>query len=449
VIKLYEQYSEIHAWGRYGKLISLSIMLLDLSPLKTSRDYRLLFSGQLVSFLGSMMTFIVVPWQMYQLTQSSAMVGYIYLAEFVPMVCLAFIGGALADFLDKRKMLRLTEIGQTSVTAILLINSLLPHPQVWLLFLSVALHAGFAAIQRPAFESFIQKVIPVEMMSAVMALNSIRYSVGAIVSPAIAGIIATQLSSSVAYTIDLLTFSASLLAVFLIRAVPRPENAERPSFQSVKRAWKYAFSRQELVGTYFIDIAAMFFAMPQALYPALAVIYGEKYVGFFPAAIAAGALIASLTSGWTKNIHRHGLMVIIAAVLWGVAIIFFGLADSIVPALLFLGAAGFFDMISGIFRGSIWNQTIPNYLRGRLASIEMMSYLTGPMLGSAKMGIVAETYGVKTALVSGGALCVVSVLGAALFLPRFATYDGRQGVKQREREEAERAELMRVSEAEF
>jgi MFS family permease len=424
-------------------------MLLDLSPLKTSRDYRLLFSGQLISFFGSMMTFIVVPWQMYQLTQSSAMVGYIYLAEFVPMVCLAFVGGALADFLDKRKMLRLTEIGQTSVTAILLINSLLPQPQVWVLFLSVALHAGFAAIQRPAFESFIQKVIPVEMMSAVMALNSIRYSVGAIVSPAVAGVIATQLSSSVAYGIDLVTFAASLLAVFLIRAVPRPENAERPSFQSIKRAWKYAFGRQELVGTYFIDIAAMFFAMPQALYPALAVIYGAQYVGFFPAAIAAGALIASLTSGWTKNIHRHGLMVTIAAVLWGFAILFFGLATSIVPALVFLAAAGFFDMISGIFRGSIWNQTIPNYLRGRLASIEMMSYLTGPMLGSAKMGVIAERFGVRAALVSGGALCVIAVVGAAFFLPKFATYDGREGVKQRELEEAERSELMRLSEAEF
>ena len=426
-----------------------SIMLLDLSPLKSSRDYRLLFTGQLVSFFGSMMTFIVVPWQMYQLTQSSAMVGYIYLAEFVPMVALAFVGGAMADFLDKRKMLRLTEIGQTSVTAILLINSLLPRPQIWVLFLAVAMHAGFAAIQRPAFESFIQMVIPAERMSAVMALNSIRYSVGAIVSPAVAGIIATQFSASIAYTIDLFTFIASLTAVFMLRFVPPPENAERPSLAAIKRAWKYAFSRQELVGTYFIDIAAMFFAMPQALYPALAGIYGDKYVGFFPAAIAAGALVASLTSGWTKNIHRHGLMVTIAAVLWGVAIIFFGMVSSIVPALLFLGAAGFFDMISGIFRGSIWNQTIPNYLRGRLASIEMMSYLTGPMLGSAKMGIVAERFGVKNALVSGGVLCVISVLGAALFLPKFATYDGREGVKQREREEAERSEMMRLAEAEF
>ncbi len=424
-------------------------MFLDLSPLKASRDYRLLFIGQLVSFFGSMMTFIVVPWQMYQLTQSSAMVGYIYLAEFVPMVVLAFVGGAMADFLDKRKMLRITEIGQTCVTAILLANSLLPRPQIWILFVAVALHAGFAAIQRPAFESFIQKVIPLEMMSAVMALNSIRFSVGMIVGPAVAGVIATQLSPSVAYTIDLFTFIASLIAVFMLRFVPPPENAERPSLAAIKRAWKYAFSRQELVGTYFIDIAAMFFAFPQALYPALAAIYGDKYVGFFPAAIAVGALIASATSGWTKNVHRHGAMVIGAAVLWGVAIFFFGLVDSLVPALILLAAAGFFDMISGIFRGAIWNQTIPNYLRGRLASIEMMSYLTGPMLGSAKMGIIAETFSVKTAIVSGGILCVAAVLGSAVFFPKFFRYDGREGIKQREIEEAERAEMGRVAEAEF
>jgi MFS family permease len=411
-------------------------MLLDITPLKISRDYRLLFFGQLVSFFGSMMTFIVVPWQMYQLTQSSAMVGYIYLAEFVPMFCLAFVGGALADALDKRKMLRLTEVGQTLVTAILLINSLLPKPQIWILFVAVAMHAGFAAIQRPAFESFIQKIIPNELMSAVMALNSVRYSVGAIVSPAVAGIIATQFSATIAYTIDLFTFIASLIAVFLLKAVPSPANADRPSWQSIKKGWTYAFSRQELIGTYAIDIAAMFFAMPQALYPALAMVYGEKYVGFFPAALALGALLASLTSGWTKNVHRHGLLVTTAAILWGVAIIFFGLSDSIIFALLFIGAAGFFDMISGIFRGAIWNQTIPNYLRGRLASIEMISYLTGPMLGSAKMGIVGEAFGVKIAIVSGGILCVAAVGLTALFLPKFLAYDGREGVKQKEIEEA-------------
>ncbi len=419
-------------------------MFLDLSPLKVSRDYRLLFTGQMVSFFGSMMTFIVVPWQMYQLTHSSAMVGYLELTEFVPMFCLAFLGGALADYVDKRKLLRLTEIGQTSVTAILLINSLLPRPQVGVLFASIGLHAGLAALQRPAFESFIQKVIPPQMMSAVMALNSIRFQVGMILGPAVAGVIATQWSPTAAYSIDLVTFAASLIAVFLIRFVPPPENAERPSLAGIKRGIQYAFSRQELLGTYFIDIAAMFFAFPFALYPAMAAVYGDQYVGFFPAAIAIGALVASLTSGWAKNVHRHGLMVIVSAVLWGVGIVLFGLADSIWPALVFLGAAGFFDMISGIFRGSIWNQTIPNYLRGRLASIEMISYLTGPMLGSAKMGLVAEYTSVRFALVSGGIACIAAVLLTAMFLPKFAAYDGREGIKQREIEEAERAEMMRI-----
>lgn len=420
-------------------VFNLNKVFLDITPLKISRDYRLLFFGQLVSFFGSMMTFIVVPWQMFQLTQSSAMVGYIYLAEFVPMVALAFVGGAFADAFDRRKILRLTEIGQTLVTAILLVNSLLPAPQIWVLFVAVALHAGFAALQRPAFESFIQKIIPPEMMSAVMALNSIRWSLGAIVSPAIGGIIASQFSASIAYTFDLFTFIASLIAVFMLRSVPLHENAARPSLKTIVAGWKYALSRQDLLGTYLIDIAAMFFAMPQALYPALAAIYGAEYVGFFPAAIALGALLASLTSGWTKNVHKHGLMVTIAAVFWGVSIIFFGLSESIYIALAFLVAAGFSDMISGIFRGAIWNQTIPNFLRGRLASIEMMSYLTGPMLGSAKMGIIAEKFSVKTALVSGGILCVVSVLFLAVILPRFIKYDGREGIKQREAEEARHA----------
>lgn len=418
-------------------------MLLDLTPLKISRDYRLLFFGQLISFFGSMMTFIIVPWQMYQLTESNAMVGYIFLAEFFPMLILAFVGGALADALDKRKMLRVTEIGQTVVTAILLFNSFLLQPQIWVLYVTVAIHAGLAALQRPAFESLIQKIMPPEQMTAVAALNTMRYNFGAIISPSIAGMIAAYSSISFAYAIDLITFAASLVAVFLIQAAPAPENAARPGLKSIVEGCRYALRRRELLGTYLIDICAMFFAFPIALYPALAVIYGEQYLGLFPAALALGMLVASLTSGWAKKIHRHGLMVVAAAVFWGIGITFFGLANSIWLALLFLGAAGYFDMISGIFRMTIWNQTIPNYIRGRLASLEMISYLTGPMLGGAKMGIVAERFGVKTAIVSGGVLCVASVILTALFLPKFLKYDGREGVRQKEIEEAERAELSK------
>jgi len=424
-------------------------MLIDITPLKISRDYRLLFFGQLVSFFGSMMSFIILPWQMLHLTGSNQMVGFIYFAEFIPMVSLAFVGGALADALDKRKMLRLTEIGQTIVTVILLLNSFLPNPHIWILYVAAALHAGLAALQRPAFESLIQKIMPNEMMSAVAALNSLRYNFGAIIAPSLAGIITSQFTISTTYAIDLVTFVGSLFAVFAISAVPSPENAERPSLNSVIEGLRYAIRRKELLGTYLIDICAMFFAFPQALYPALALMYGEQYLGLFPAALAIGMLVANFTSGWTKNIHKHGLFVAVAAVGWGVGIIFFGMAESIWLALFFLGAAGFFDMISGIFRMTIWNQTIPNYLRGRLASLEMISYLTGPMLGGAKMGIVADRFGVKTAIVSGGILCVVSVVLSSAFLPKFITYDGREGVKQKEIEEAERAEMSRAAESEF
>jgi MFS family permease len=424
-------------------------MLIDITPLRVSRDYRLLFFGQLISFFGSMMSFIILPWQMYNLTGSNEKVGYIYLAEFIPMFCLAFIGGALADALDKRKMLRLTEIGQTFVTIIILANSFLPEPHIWVLYLAAALHAGLAALQRPAFESLIQTIIPDELMTAVSALNSLRYSFGAIIAPSLAGLIVAQFGPRAAYGIDLATFIASLFAVFAINAVPAPENADRPSLKSIIEGCRYAVSRQELLGTYLIDICAMFFAFPQALYPALASVYGEKYLGLFPAALAVGMLTASLTSGWTKKIQRHGLMVVLAAAFWGVGIIFFGLANGIWSALFFLAVAGAGDMISGVFRMTIWNQTIPNYIRGRLASLEMISYLTGPMLGGAKMGIVAEHYSVKTAIVSGGILCVVTVALSALLLPKFITYDGREGIRQREIEESERSEMGRVSEGEF
>ena len=207
----------------------------------------------------------------------------------------------MADALDKRKMLRLTEIGQTFVTLILLLNSLLPNPQIWVLYVAVAIHAGLAALQRPAFESLIQKIIPDDLMSSVAALNSLRYNFSAIISPSLGGLIAAYFTAATAYAIDLVTFVASLVAVFMISAVPPPENAERPSLRSIIEGCRYALSRQELLGTYLIDIWAMFFAFPQALYPALAAMYGEAYLGLFPAALAIGSLDGKLDLGLDKK----------------------------------------------------------------------------------------------------------------------------------------------------
>lgn len=410
-------------------------MLLDLTPLRVSRDYRLLFFGQLVSFFGSMMSFVVVPIQMFQLTQSNLYVGLIGVAEFVPMFVLAFIGGTLADSVDRRRMLRYTEVGQTITTGILLANAFLPQPRVWILFVAVAFHAGLAGLQRPSFEALIPRILPPDLMPAVSALNSIRYNFGAIISPILGGLLAAQYGAKIAYSIDLITFAASLIAVWLIRAVPPPENADQPSFKAIKKGLQYALSRKELLGTYLIDINAMLFGMPLALFPAMAMSYGANAVGFFYAAIAVGALIATLTSGWTNKIHRHGLFITIAAGLWGVAIIFFGLADNLYAGLFFLAIAGFFDMISGVFRMTIWNQTIPDHFRGRLAGIEMISYLTGPMLGNAEAGIVAHYFSVKTSIVSGGVLTVIGTVILALLLPRFISYNKTEGIKRKQEEE--------------
>lgn len=419
----------------------LKHLAVDLTPLRISKDYRLLFFGQLISFFGTIMTImVVVPVQMYELTKSSFMVGLLGLAEFAPMLLLAFVGGALADAMDRRKLLRITEIAQTIVTLVLLLNSFLPNPKVWVLFVCVAVHAGLSSLQRPSFEALIPRLIPSEHIPAVSALNSIRYQFGAIGAPALAGVIVAKFGWQIAYAVDLLSFLASLIAVFLISATPPPPNAERPSLRSVKQGLQYAWRRKELLGTYLIDINAMFFGMPLALFPAIAASFGGASVGLFYSAPAVGSLVANLTSRWTKSVHRHGLAISVAAGLWGVSIIIFGLMNDLWLALFFLALAGGFDMISGIFRMTIWNQTIPDHLRGRLAGIEMISYLTGPMLGNAEAGLVARLYGLRTSVVSGGIFCVAGTFLLSFLLPQFIKYDGREGVRIKKLEDAERAD---------
>jgi MFS family permease len=414
-------------------------MLLDITPLKVSRDYRLLFFGQFISAFGTAISFVVLPVQVYELTESTFMVGMLGVVEFIFILLLAFVGGAYADFIDKRKMLRATEIGQTLVTALLLINALLPRPLVSVLFVCAALHAGLAALQRPSFEAMMQKIIPPDLLASVGALNSVRWNMTTILGPSLAGMILAAFGASVAYAVDLVTFLASLTAVFMIEAVAAPaQTDDRPSLKTVVEGVQYAWRRKEILGTYLIDMNAMFFGMPSALFPAIAATYGAGTVGFFYAAPSVGALVATLTSSWTKRVNRHGLFVAIAATLWGVSIIFFGFATNLYAALFFLALAGAFDMVSALFRFVIWNQTIPNHLRGRLAGLEMISYTSGPKLGDAEAGIVASLFGLRTSIVSGGILCVVGTVVVSLLIPQFIRYDGRDGLKQKELEEQAR-----------
>ena len=414
-------------------------MFIDITPLKVSRDYRFLYFGQLVSAFGTTMSFVLVPVQIYQLTNSTFLVGLLGAVEFLLILFMAFVGGAYADFIDKRRMLRLTEIGQVFVTLLLLLNALLPQPRIWLLFVCAALHAGLAALQRPSYEALMQKIIPPDLLVSVGALNSVRWNLTSILGPAAGGIIFAKYGASVAYSIDLVTFMASLVAVFAISAVASPKQEQnRPTLGSVFEGVRYAWQRKEILGTYLIDMNAMFFGMPTALFPAIAANFGAETVGFFYAAPAVGALFATLTSGWTKKINRHGLFVAIAAALWGVSIVIFGFSTNLYAALFFLALAGGFDMISAMFRFVMWNQTIPTHLRGRLAGLEMISYTSGPKLGDTEAGIVASLFSVKASVVSGGILCVVGTGILSLLLPQFITYDGREGLKQKELEEAKR-----------
>jgi MFS family permease len=424
--------------GKRGRAL-LSALTIDLTPLKASRDYRLLFTGQFVSGFGSAISYVVLPWQMYQLTKSTFAVGMLGVVEFVPMLLAAFIGGALADYIDRRRLIVLSEFGLTLCCAVLVANSLLAEPQAWVLFLIAAVFAGLSGIHRPALEALTPRLVDPQQLPAVSALSVLRFSFNFIIGPAVAGVIAASLGASVAFAFDAATFIVSIATLLLMSSVPVPVDADPASLRSVIEGLKYARSRQELLGTYLIDLNAMFFGMPMALFPALADSIGGVAVGLFYAMPAVGSMVITFTSGWTKRIHRHGLAVTIAATVWGLAIIAFGMSNRLWLALLFLAMAGAADCVSGLFRMTIWNQTIPDHLRGRLAGIEMISYTAGPYLGNGEAGLVASLFGLRTAVVSGGVLCVVGSGLLALLLPAFLSYDGRVGLARKRAEEAERA----------
>lgn len=373
-----------------------------------------------------MIRVVAVPFQVYGLTHSSLAVGLLGLVEIVPILFFAFLGGALADAHDRRRMVQLTELGMAGLSAVLVANALLPSPQLWILYAIYACGASLDALQRPSLDALLPRLVEREEITAASALNSLKSTMGTIAGPAVGGLLIAAVGLPITFGVDVATFSISLVALNAMRAVPPPPDAERPSIRRVMEGLRYARSRPELMGTYLVDMVAMFFGMPMALFPAIAARYGGASVlGLLYAAPAVGSFLATATSGWTRHVHRHGLAIIFAAGGWGVAIVFFGLSPALPPALIFLGLAGAADMLSGLFRSTIWNQTIPDSLRGRLAGIELISYATGPAFGDIEAGGVASLFNVRVSIVSGGILCVLGTAILALLLPAFWRYDNR------------------------
>ncbi|TMR24523.1 MFS transporter [Nonomuraea turkmeniaca] len=401
-------------------------LAIDLSPLRDSRDYRLLFGAGVITMFGTFITLVAVPYQMKELTDSYLAVGLVSLAEFVPMVVCGLWGGAIADALDRRKIIILSELGLLVTSAALTVNALLQNPQVWVLYVVGAISTGVACLQRPSMEAVFQQVVKHEHQGAAAALASLRWNFGAIVAPALGGLLVTSAGAAAAYGVDTVTFLLSLALLWRIRSLPAAEDAAPASLKSLVEGIRYAVGRSDLMGTYLVDIAAMVFAMATALFPFLAdELHAPQALGLLYSAAAIGALIASLTGGWTARVQRQGLGVIVAAALWGVAVALTGLAPNVWLVFVCIALAGAADMVSGIFRMTMWNQTIPQELRGRLAGIELLSYASGPMLGNARASLMANFGGTRFSLSAGGLLCVAAVLGLAAALPKFRRYDAR------------------------
>jgi MFS family permease len=398
----------------------------DVTPLRRHRDFRLLFAGQTLTMFGSAITAVAVPYQVFALTHSSLVVGALSLAELAPLLFTALIGGALADALDRRRLVLVTEIGLGLCSVLLVVNASLRHPQLWVLFLLAVAVGALAGFQRPSLDALLPRLVDQDELAAAGALTGIRGNASMIAGPAIGGVLIAAAGVPFTYGVDVATFAASLVALSLMKAVPPPPDAAAPSLRGIVEGFRYATSRPELVGTYGIDMVAMFFGMPLALFPALAERFGgASALGVLYAAPAVGALLAGLTSGWASRVRRHGAAVIVAASGWGLAIVALGFAPNLTLALVALALAGAADMVSGIFRMTIWNETIPDALRGRLAGIEQVSYSSGPLLGNFEAGAVAALTSVRTSIVSGGVFSIVGALAVAVALPGFRRYRGR------------------------
>ena len=405
---------------------SLKKFAVDLSPLKKYPDFRLIWISGIVTRLGSMITYVALPFQIKELTSSYIAVGLMGAVEIVPLVIFGLYGGVLADKVDRKKMIWATEALAMVASLILLGNSLLNHPSLVAIYVVGGCFAALNGLQSPSLDAIIPRVVRHDDLPSTSALMGLRYQTAVIVGPAIGGILLASFGVSFSYFVDVITYVIALILLWRLSSVLPLGKTTAATFSSMKEGIVYAVRRKDLLGTYLVDLSAMFFAMPTALYPFWADQLNARWaLGLFYAAVPIGALFVTLTSGWTKNYPHHGRAVFYAAIGWGAAITLSGASNNVYLTLLFLLIAGASDMVSALFRASIWNQSIPDELRGRLAGIEMLSYSVGPLGGQLRSGTVAAWTNLRTSVVSGGLLCIGFVVLAASSLPDFRKYDVR------------------------
>jgi MFS family permease len=401
-------------------------VFLDTAPLRRDRDYRWLWSGQVVNGIGTQITRVALPYQVYVLTGSTLAIAALTLFQLVPILLFALAAGSLADAVDRRKLLMATQAGLAACSLALVLLALTGGPPLPALFAVAFLAAGLSAVDQPARSSSIPRLVPPERLPSAIALNQLNFQLASIVGPAVGGILIATVGIAGAYAVDLGSFLASLIALFAIHPLPPLGAVARPGLDAIREGLRFARRRRAILGSFVIDLNAMIFGMPTSLFPVLALdVFGTGPAGFglLAAAPAAGAFLGALFSGWVKSVRRTGRAIIAAVAVWGLAITAFGLVTFSFPlALVCLAAAGAADVFSAVFRSTLVQLETPDGLRGRVMSIHTLVVTSGPRLGDIEAAVVASLTSPQFAVVSGGVACVLGVLVVARRFPELARH---------------------------
>ena len=401
-------------------------LLVDLGPLRRDRDFRLLWTGQLVSGVGRMVTAVALPYQLYVITGSTLSVGLLALVQLVPILVFALWGGAVADAVDRRRLLLVTQLGLAAASLALFGLALWPSPPIALLYVAAFVSAGLGAVDGAARGSAVPRLVPRERLTAAIALSQLSFQAVGVAGPALGGLLIATIGLAAAYAFDAVTFLAAIVAVLLIAPIPPHPDAVRPSLASIAEGLHFVRRARVVLSTFVVDLNAMVFGMPSALFPALALdVYktGPVGVGLLTAAPAAGALVGAVLSGWTTRAPRPGRGVVIAVAGWGLAIVALGLSTASFPlALLFLAIAGAADVVAAVLRNGIVQLETPDEVRGRVMSIHILVVTSGPRIGDAEAAVVAAVFGPQFSVVSGGILCLVGLAAVVRAFPELMRY---------------------------
>jgi MFS family permease len=406
-------------------------LTLDLSPTRVSRPFRNLLIGDAVSVVGTQVTIVAVPLQVYAQTRSAAAVGLVGVVGLVPLIVFGLYGGAVADAVDRRRLVLVTTSCQAGLSAVLLVQALAGLHWTWLLYAVVAAQAGLFALDSPARQAFVPRLLPTELLPAGNALRQVEFNVGMAGGPLLAGAIVATLGFGAAYGFDAISFGASLWAVASLPPMAPSGGGRRAGFASVLEGLAFLRTRRVLLLTFVVDIIAMVFGMPRALFAPLADhVFGgaEASAGLLYSAIPAGALIGALFGGWLGHVHKQGVAVVVSIVVWGACVIGFGLTSHLWLAFLLLAGAGLADMVSAVFRIAILQTAAPDEMRGRLGGVFIVVVAGGPRLGDGRAGSFASWFGLQESVVLGGVLVIALTLLVVALVPRFLGYDSRHPV---------------------